>query len=108
MSHGSAAGGVAIPALKGVLTYKLRHETSATTTQLAFIREALCYVKPQSPQPLTLFCDSKSALQILVTVMQRSRYQQLALGTLFTLSGLLQSAHQIAFQWISSPILRQM
>lgn len=108
MSHGSAAGGVAIPALKGVLTYKLRHETSATTTQLAFIREALCYVKPQSPQPLTLFCDSKSALQILVTVMQRSRYQQLALGILFTLSGLLQSAHQIAFQWISSPILRQM
>lgn len=100
MSHGSASGGVATPAQRFVLAFKLSHESSATTTELVSIRETLCYVKTQPPHFWTIFCDLMSALQSLMWVMQRSRCGQLAFDIFSTLCGLLQSGHQVAFKWI--------
>ncbi|XP_042145584.1 uncharacterized protein LOC121835449, partial [Ixodes scapularis] len=92
--------GVVIPAHNHTVKMKIRHRTTSTASELAAIREAIRYIMSRSPQPWTIFSDSKSALQIIQTFMKRNAYDQLAYQVSALCHQALVKGHQISTQWI--------
>lgn len=98
----SSAVAVVIPAKVKTLKFKTTHPTTSTAAELAAILTALHFIRDEAPHKWTLFCDSKPALQSLLSPLRRGPHEQLVFQVTEMLQHTGKAGHKISFQWLPS------
>lgn len=107
-THGSttlqcSSGVVVDPAKAITVSFKTDHPTtSSTAAELGALRAALCVVNREQPQRWSIFCDSKAALQSLLSALRHGPYEQLVFEVRYLLHTSLEKGHHVTFQWLPS------
>lgn len=96
----SSTGAVVIPSASFCKKFKISHITTSTGSELAALRSAVLYVHGQSPNQWAIFCDSKAALQSLLSALRRSPYEQLVAEIRLHYHQAVVRGHDIVFQWL--------
>ncbi|XP_070384470.1 uncharacterized protein, partial [Dermacentor albipictus] len=100
VSCNSSAGAVVLPAQSVTIKFKTSHVTSSTAAELAAIRAALEFIGPNSPHSWSIFCDSKAALQCLLSPFNHGPNVQLVADIRLLHHYAIDKGHNIIYQWI--------
>lgn len=98
----SSAAAIVIPAKATTIKFKTTHATTSTAAELAALLTALHHIGDEPPHKWTIFCDSKAALQSLLSPLRRGPHEQLIFHITETLHHISDAGHEITFQWLPS------
>lgn len=100
VSSKSSTGAVVIPVKSVTIQFKTSHITSSTAAELAAIRAALEFIGPKPSQSWSVFCDSKAALQCLLSPFNHGPNVQLVADIRLLHHQATDKGHNIIYQWI--------
>uniref|UniRef100_L7M042 Putative tick transposon n=1 Tax=Rhipicephalus pulchellus TaxID=72859 RepID=L7M042_RHIPC len=98
----SSTAAVVIPTFARTIKLRKAHPTTSTAAEIAALRAALHFINDQMRKRWTIFCDSKTALQSLLSTLRRGPHEQLVFETAEMLHHLTEKGHHITFQWLPS------
>ena len=98
----SSTAAVVIPTIATTIKFRTAHLTTSTAAELTALRAALLFINDQMRKRWTIFCDSKAALQSLLSTLRRGPHEQLVFETAEMFHHLTEKGHRITFQWLPS------
>lgn len=98
----SSTAAVVIPTMGTTIKFKTSHVTTSTAAELAALCTMLQFIRDQVTHKWTIFCDSKAALQSLLSPLRRGPHEQLVFEIAEAIHNLTEIGPEITFHWLPS------